>query len=527
MPLSTRRQLLSAYNQMRDMVGRSQLLLGRDLTVTGTPRMALEQWKFALRDVPEPQRGQVLVAAIHKWRWIAWAIFSGCYLLRMGYRPTIVYSGAHIAKWYGTGRNNFWAAAQALPYFNWIDLDPLMAPADGPTDYDDFARDAAHTVVAYDLEVEEYEPGQAPGEYEKALAVAEPMLRRYAVAIEQVLEQHPTQRLICPSGLIDESLAIYEVARRMGHETVYVEDWALRPGHNIWNLNRPALEYDIEGWLRSLGEWGDEFERDARDYMAFREGNKIEREGWLDNFHQVQQATKDVPLPPELELFLQREGSLVLLGTNVVGDSATLRRKTIFRSQQAWLEQTIAFFKQQPEMNLVVRAHPDETWARARLRLGNLAREFAADAPNIFVVNSHEKVNTYQLVDRCDVGLAWVSNIGLDMALRGKPVVMGAKPQYAGLGVVHEPATRDEYFALITQLAANPVGPDEAAMQRGKAFHHIVFKLFSLEADDRRYKAASYRLGDQYDRADQQKFYQILAGELNNYGQPPDEAGAL
>ena len=510
----------SAQRGVRDSGARLQLALGREPTLIGTPRLALEQWQYALRGVATPTQKPLLIAAIRNRRWVEWSIFSACYLLQMGYAPTILFSGNKIKELYGSGSNHFFAAARRLPCFTWIDLDPLMTVS-GATPFDDFAHKAAHTLVAYDLKVEEYELEQAPGEYEHALPAAEALLRRYAVAADQVLRLYSDRRLICPSGLIGESLAIYEAARRLSHEAIYVEGWALRPGHNIWNLNRPALEYDVEGWLRSLGEWSDDVEQEARDYMAFREGHKVDRQGWLDNFHPVQRSSKNKPLPPTLEAFLQRRGPLALLGTNVVGDSSTLRRQTIFRSQQHWLEETIGYFKQHPEWSLIMRAHPDEMWVNARLRMGTFARQFAQGAPNIYIIGGDEDVNTYTLIEAIDLGLAWVSNVGLDMALRGKPVVMGAKPKYTGLGVVHEPATCEAYFQLVADLIEHPIGPDDNAIRRGKAYHHVVFKLLSLDADDRRYNAADYRLGDRYRREEQHKCYRILAGELENQGQPP------
>jgi len=503
-----------------DIIGNIQLRTSKQLIISGSSRLACQQWKLALKDVPHPDKGRLLFAAIRNRRWVEWAVFSACYLLQMGYQPTIIYSRQKIRQLYGEKQNSFWTSALSLPYFQWIDLDPLMTDDPAKTEFDVFAQERAHLVAAYDLEVEEYEPEQSPGEYEIAYQAAQSMLKRYAGAVYNILSQHSDQRLICPSGLIAESQSFYEVAMRLNHEAIYVESWSLRPGHNIWNLNHPALEYDIEGWMRSLGKWTDEIARDTQDYMAFREGQKVNRQGWLDNFHQVQLTTKDQSLPPELKAFLQRPGALVLLGTNVIGDSSTLRRQTLFRSQQAWLSEVIAFFKQHTELNLIIRTHPDELWANARVRLKDIARIYAGNASNIYIIGSEDKINTFSLTDLIDVCLAWVSNVGLDMALRGKPVIMAAKPKYTGLNIVYEPTDKETYFHMIEHFAANTAKIDEEAIRMGKMYHHIVFKLLSLEADDAKYQSANYRLGDQYRRDEQHKFYRILAGELDNYGQP-------
>lgn len=79
--------------------------------------------------------------------------------------------------------------------------------------------------------------------------------------------------------------------------------------------------------------------------------------------------------------------------------------------------------------------------------------------------------------------------------------------------------TRDEYFKLIDNLIENQIGPDKI-METGKIYHHIVFKLLSLDADNESYNSADYSAGDQYRCLEQHKFYRILAGELDNHGQP-------
>lgn len=515
------RTILNVQHTIEDWIGNFQLVTRQPLTICGTAQVAVKQWKAEVEKLHPPEKDTILIAAIRNQRWIEWAIFSACYVIQMGYRPIILFSSDKIKQTYGDN-DQFWSIAQTLPYIDWVDFDDYLSDLHKSDTYVEFARQDAHTVAAYNLEVEEFEPDQAPDEYEKELQLAEKMLLRYAIATEQILKQYPDYRLICPSGLIEESLAIHEVTQQLQHEAIYVEGWALRPGHNIWNLNQPALEYDIQGWLGTIDYWENQLEHDSQAYMKFREGHQVEGDGWLDNFHQVQIVSKDETLPQQLVNFLQRDGKFVLLGTNVVGDSSTLRRQTIFRSQEKWLRDTIEFFKKNPQYNLIVRAHPDELWVKARLRLAEIAKKYSDNVQNIFVVSSEDKVNTYALVDRIDVGLAWVSNIGLDMALRDKPVIMGAKPKYTGLGVVHEPATQTDYFELLSTMIENPTSPSMEAMYLGKAFHHVVFKLISLESDDLTYNSTNYRLGKKYQSEDQHKFYEILVGERDNYGYPAE-----
>ncbi len=341
--------------------------------------MALAQWKYALRDQQPPTNGAIAIAAICNRRWVEWAVFSACYLIKMGYKPTLLYSSRRIAEIYGGDRRpessrRYWHAVTDIPFIKLCDIDEYATEALAcETSYDAFAAAGAHTVAAYNLRIEEREPDQAPGEYAAAIGPAAAMLKRTALCLEGAVKELKAMRVICPSGIIGESLAIREVLRRHSIDAVYVEGWALRPGHLIWNRNAPALEYDVAGWLNVLGEWSDELERDAQDYMSFREGNAVPRCGWLDSFHQVQRA-KPGDLPQHIRAFLERPGKCFLLGTNVVGDSSTLQRATIFRSQQDWLFQVVEFFRKHVEYKLVIRAHPDETWVDARIRMGRIAR---------------------------------------------------------------------------------------------------------------------------------------------------------
>jgi hypothetical protein len=509
---------------MMDLLGLVDLCFGKEPHFFGSSRIALEQWKYSLTCTSPPTKERLLIAATRNRRWVEWAVFSACYTLKMGYWPILIYSSEEMSNiylrrtfWEHFG-SNFWGAVKSLPYITTIDLDDFLNSPD--EDYADFAREKAHMATAYDLHVEEFEGADTDGDYERALEKNKQMLRMYAKAAEHVFRSNVAKRLICPSGLIGRSIAMREAARRTGLTGIFVEGWAMRPGHNIWNVNEPALRYDMEGWMRYLGKWDASKEAEAQDFIAFREGAHVQRDGWLDNFHKVQRSKKDAPLPPKLLDFLARPGAHYLLGTNVIGDSATLGRDTIFRSQRDWINQVVGFFRDHKELNLIVRAHPDEVWARARQKLGDIAEAAADGAKNIFVLHGSDNVNTYSLVDKIDVGLAWVSNIGLDMAIRGKPVILAADAEYAFLGACQVASSPSEYFHFLLVATKLPVLTSPELIERAKAYHYILFRMMSLKSDSERYNSVDYRLGDPNEHPDRSKFYRILTGELGSKGQP-------
>lgn len=482
------------------------------------PRLALQSWTASLSD-PTPVRRRVLLTAFRNHTWIEWAIYAACQLRRRGVAATLVYSGAEISRLYpltrvpGVDQLGFWAGVESIPDIRLVDLDDWQPSPEKADPYRDFARDFAPTVAAYDLHVEEHEEGPLAGRYRRAVARAERDLAETAAAVERILGVNPVSRVVCYSGLIGRTPAICEAARRLGIEVFTVEGWSWRPGHMIANLNAPALEYNLEGWLKALGTW--DKVRDARTAKIIEHQETAVDPKTLapGSLHSVQRSSTTAPLPAALTAFLSRPGPFFLLGTNVVGDSSMLRREPIFRSQRAWLGHTIEFFRNRPGYNLIVRAHPDETWIRSKVvvRMGEVARDMVRGAPNVFVVHGDEDVSSYALMPGLAGGLVWISSIGVDMVARGIPVLAAARPKYHILGLVDQPSSPDAYFAALDELATSPrrAAPEQQA--RARQYLDVVFSQFSFEAFSPSYRATNLSLDGP---ADADLFYRIVAGDV-------------
>jgi hypothetical protein len=394
-----------------------------------------------------------------------------------------------------------------------VDLDD-WSPSGGPLDfYAEFAREYAPSVAAYDLHVEEHEDGPLAPLYREAVVRAEAMLAQTGAAFERLLRANPVARLVCYSGLIGRSPAFHEAARRAGIEVLNVEGWTWRPGHMICNLDAPALEYNVDGWLRAMGTWDADRETDSARLMRFQEGDVPGYTEHLALLHRVQRSPATDPVPGRVAAFLERKGPAFLLATNVVGDSSILRRNPIFRNQRDWLRQTFDFFRARPEWSLIVRAHPDEAWVREKVvvRMGDVAREIAGEAPNVLVIAGDEDLNTYTLLPGLCGGLVWVSSIGVDMVARGIPVLAAAHPKYHGLGLVEEPRTIPEYFGALGRLAGGGIRPVAEQQARARQYLSLVFSDFSFDAFSPRFRARDLSLDGP---ADADVFYRIVAGDL-------------
>ncbi len=491
-----------------------------------TAYSALKQWQKNIRR-ERPAKGKTIgIVAFRNHTWAEWAVYAAYYIYNMGYRPVVIYSDKEIRALYPKKRQlekaglDFWDNFLADGRIEKVNLDDY-APVNQKEreSYLAFARDQAHTMAAYNLRVEEYEAHVMVEEYQREYQTACDILADTAESAEKMLSHIKMDRLICPSGLIGRSAAYLEAARRKKIMSVFVEGWAMRPGHMIWAYNRPALIYDIKGWMEALGEWSQQKEDDSTIFRNFQERLSLDRDDeWLEDFHPVQRSTKHDNFGGKLNEFLARSGPLFLCGTNVVGDSSTLRRAVAFKNQKEWLEKLTAYFKAHPDLRLIIRAHPDEVWQRARVKIGDYAEGLARGIENIHVVNGSEDTNTYSLVERADIGLAWLSNIGIDMIIRGKPVIMAASPKYDDLGIVDVPKTQEEYFKRIEQVLARPAPPSTEVINRAKYYQRIVFKEMSIKAVGRNYLSWEMRLDRNPAFNQREKFYRILVGELDEKG---------
>lgn len=482
-------------------------------------RCTFNQWKRTLFAFPAPNKKKIFVYAFRNTFWVEWAVYSCCYLIKLGYQPILIYSQKEISKLYKSGNNiynyffNFWYYSARLPHIQKINIDTYLEKSKKDRHkYMSFAKTKAEMVAVYNLRIEE-NSSYPKKYYQKALN----LLTSYAAAMDLLIKDQKIKWIISPSGLIASSPAVLEAAKINKVTSVFVET-LLPAGHMLWRKNFPALKYNIDGWLKVIGKWDRKKEKEMQLYFAFRQGEKVDNQ-WFRKFHQVQRSSVNAEYPETLNNFLKRSGKFYLMGTNVIGDSTTFEKMTIFKNQEEWISKTINFFKKNSQLNLIIRAHPDEIWHRSEIKLGELAEGISKGVKNIYIIKGEENINTVGLMDRCEIGLAWISNFGLEMALKKKPVILAAKAQYQNLKLCLTPKSQKEYFNMILRQNIKQFIPKEEKLWLGKAYFYIVFKKMTLLANSTRNSARDYRLIEKPLSNDLEKFYKILTGELDEYGQ--------
>lgn len=116
------------------------------------------------------------------------------------------------------------------------------------------------------------------------------------------------------------------------------------------------------------------------------------------------------------------------------------------------------------------RIHPGEALVKHGSILDLIRKTLPHLPPHIHLIEPLADVNTYDLMDVADLGLVYTTTVGLEMALRGIPVIVAGKTHYRNRGFTYDPATWVEYFKLLNRLLGNLrenrlTGSDQSGME--------------------------------------------------------------
>ena len=147
---------------------------------------------------------------------------------------------------------------------------------------------------------------------------------------------------------------------------------------------------------------------------------------------------------------------LVLLATNVLGDSLTLGRNLFSRSNAEWISRSVQYFAGRPDVQFIIRIHPGEALTHG-MSMSDVVHDVLPHLPeHIRLIEARDKVNTYDLADAADVGLVYSTTVGLEMAMSGKPVIVAGKTHFRGRGFTYDPDSWVNYYKLLKLILSDP-----------------------------------------------------------------------
>jgi len=269
-------------------------------------------------------------------------------------------------------------------------------------------------------------------------------------ALTLLLDERPDAVLV-PNGLVTELGVFFQVSRHLDLQTVTYEFNDQR--EQIWlSQNDIVMHQNTEALWKARGETP-LTEAERAEIAALEDARtSAKKYGKGTRFWQDVASIGGEQLRTTLGL---DERPVALLATNVLGDSLTLGRNAFASSMAEWIGKTVQYFAKRDDVQLVVRVHPGERLMKGPSMLGVIEHALPGQPDHIHVIGPDEKLNTYDCMEIAGLGLAYTTTVGMEMAMRGVPVILAGNTHYRGRGFTFDPSSWDEYYATLERLLSD------------------------------------------------------------------------
>ena len=273
-----------------------------------------------------------------------------------------------------------------------------------------------------------------------------------ALAALEWMQTNKPDVVLIPNGLILEMGIVFRVARYLNIPAVTFEFNDQR--EQIWlaqntSIMRQDTDYLVEA--RCKLPMTDEMYERLADLENARRGARV----WGKSKRLWQYVSSQGAEETRKALGLD-ERPVVLLAANVLGDSLTLGRNIFAESMSEWMIRTVQFFANRSDIQLVIRIHPGEKLVPQAKSMETVVLEALPEIPkHIHLIGALDNINTYDLIEIANLGLAYTTTVGVETAMNGIPVISCGQTHYRGRGFTIDPNTWDEYFAALEKVLSD------------------------------------------------------------------------
>jgi hypothetical protein len=406
----------------------------------------------SLRENARPGKKVFIFATLHYW--IEHATLLGLALSSMGHEVTLGY--LPFSEWrssinrFDLRRQNIYAKrilGKAETYLNAVSFLSKRAPyVSLSSELEEMVRQISVLDSQYTEQIEEIDPTS------ELYRLRHRRNRDAAQTIFGWLKADRPDVVIVPNGTIMELGVCYNVSRSLKIPTITYEFSDQR--NRFWVAqNAEVMRQDTHSLWEARKEVklnDDQLER-VRSLMQARHNASL----W-QNFSRMWQ---DVPIQggEKIRSSLGLDNRpVVLLATNVLGDSLTLGRQVFTKSMAEWIERTVQYFVPRNDTQLVIRVHPGEILTRG-VSIVDIIHNLMPELPeHIHLIKPKEKVNTYDVMEITDLGLVYTTTVGLEMAMSAIPTVVVGNTHYRNLGFTFDPDSYVSYYKLLGAMLENP-----------------------------------------------------------------------
>lgn len=291
------------------------------------------------------------------------------------------------------------------------------------------------------------------------------------------------------NSFYDELLSKREFDLVIAHHGIYVPQGdviSVAKSHNI-----PIITWH-QAYRRGcfIFSWGDTYHRTMIDEVNIPKSlTEIQRNKIREYLHSRQLGEKDwIYFHPQKSKPLEFDWSrkTAVMFTNVIWDAQLHYSNSAFESMEKWIRDTVIFFKNNPEINLIIRIHPGEISGRIKSRQNVksiISSTVEVVPPNITIVDANEHISSYDLMDKADIALVYATKASIELACKGKEVVVAGDAWVKNKGFTHDPKNEYEYFDILNNWAIGRLEKlNNIEQAEAFAFHFFFNKMFFIKS---------------------------------------------
>lgn len=179
--------------------------------------------------------------------------------------------------------------------------------------------------------------------------------------------------------------------------------------------------------------------------------------------------------------------------TSVSWDAEVHYDSRAFPNMREWLQSTVDFFKDRPDLELIIRIHPAELTSpnRSRESMVDFLSTLNVDSfSNIKLIGPENPTSTYELIRKSRVVLVYNTKTGIEAASLGVPVIVAGESWLRNKRIAWDcdgPAQYHEYLKLFE----SPIKMTIAQLDRARKYAYYFFfqRMVRLEMFSLSYKS--------------------------------------
>jgi len=159
-----------------------------------------------------------------------------------------------------------------------------------------------------------------------------------------------------------------------------------------------------------------------------------------------------------------------------------IENKIFFRDPIEWFIKTFEIAMDNTNVEWIIRTHPAENDKNTKLLCKDIIlQKFKIIPDHIRIITSDSNINSYSMFPLVDGCITMQSTVGFEMALFGKPVILGDYGFYGNKGFTYNPKTLQEYTDLLNNIESiGPLNQDEIDVAKRYVYDFLFYRQIPL-----------------------------------------------